>query len=69
MKSELATINQIIAIMENAKKMHGGSHRVQIYDRHGDKIRPKGHDLGATVRGSTYLPWVEFSEEITFPNP
>jgi len=64
MKTGLPTINQLIGLLEKAKAKHGGSHRIEVYDRHGDRVLPKGFDEGCTVRGSHKFDWIAFSEEV-----
>ena len=63
MKTGLITINQAIAILEKAKREHGGKRRVRIYGGHGDVVAPKSMSEGSTMRGHLHFEWVAFSEE------
>jgi len=50
-------------MLEKAKRQHGGSRRVDLYDCHGDGINPKGMTEGSTCREKFCWDWVAFSED------
>ena len=63
MKTGCLTINQLIGLLEKAKRELGGSHRVRVYDRDGEVILPKSMNHGCTSRGNIRFDWVDFSED------
>lgn len=56
------TVNQLIAILETLKRERGGDARVAIYDRGGDRIKPKRMDEGCVIRGRERLDIHAFTE-------
>jgi len=63
MKTEFITINQAIAMLDAAKREHGGSARVEIHNRHGDRIKPKRMEQSYIVRGQQKLEPLCFTDE------
>ncbi len=56
----MTTIDQLIELLEDAKKQFGGEFRVKTYDRNGESINPKFWNTISISRGQ------EVWEELVF---
>jgi len=64
MKTGCLTINQVIGLLEKARKERGGSARVMLYDRCGEKIKPVRMEEGMTNRSGQTFEWLAFTEDL-----
>jgi len=45
------TIDNLLKILQSAKKEYGGNHLFCVYDRHGEKVDVSGLDVIVKFRG------------------